>query len=119
MKFNSPTGNSFFQLAFKGCQQLCQTEGTKKEPITFDMINTLLTKYGGKSSTIPDLRFLLTGLLGFAGILRIDELLNVKLKHTKLQESHLEIVIPKSKTDQHRERHVVYISRIKLECCLV
>ena len=119
MKFNSLTGNSFVQLAFKGCQRLCQTEGTKKEPITFDMINTLLTKYGGKSSTIPDLRFLLTCLLGFAGILRIDELLNVKLKHTKLQESHLEIVIPKSKTDQHRERHVVYISRIKLERCLV
>ena len=97
MKFNSPTGNFFVQLAFKGCQRLCQTEGTKKEPITFDMINTLLSKYGGKSSTIPDLRFLLTCLLGFAGILRIDELLNVKLKHTKLQEKPLRNCNPKIK----------------------
>ena len=83
------------------------------------MIKTLVTKYGEKNSTIPDLRFLLTCLLGFAGFLRIDELLDVKLKHIKIQESHLEIVIPKSKTDQHREGHVVYISRIKSDYCPV
>ena len=53
------------------------------------MIKTLVTKYGGKNSTIPDLRFLLTVLLGFAGFLRINELLDVKLKHIKLQEAHL------------------------------
>ena len=41
------------------------------------------------------------------------------MKHIKLQESHLEILIPKSKTEQHREGHVVYISRIKSECCPV
>ena len=83
------------------------------------MIKTLVTKYGGKNSTIPDLRFLLTCLLGFAGFLRINKLLDVKLKHIKLQESHLDILIPKSQTDQHREGHVVYISRIKSECCPV
>ena len=116
MGFNSPTGNPFVQLAFEGCQRLCETETTKKEAITSDMIKTLVTKYGGKNYTIPDLIFLLTCLLGFAGFLRIDKLLDVKLKHIKLQESHLEILIPKSNTDQHREGHVVYISRIKSEC---
>ena len=119
MGFNSPTDNPFVQLAFEGCQRLCETEASKKEPITSDMIKTLVTKYSGENSTIPDLRFLLTCLLGFAGFLRIDELLDVKLKHIKLQESHLEILIPKSKTDQHREGHVVYISRIKSECYAV
>ena len=67
----------------------------------------------------PDLRFLLTCLLGFAGFLRINELLEFKLKHIKIQENHLEIVIPKSKTDQHREGHVVCISKIKSEYCPV
>ena len=38
------------------------------------MTKTLFTKYGGKNSTIPDLRFLLICLLGFAGFLLIDEL---------------------------------------------
>ena len=119
MGFNSPTDNPFVQLAFEWCQRLCETETTKKEPITSNMIKTLVKKYGGKNSTIPDLRFLLTCLLGFAGFLRSDELLDVKLKHIKLQESHLEILIPKSETDQHMEGHVVYISRIKSECCPV
>ena len=66
------------------------------------MIKNLVTKFGGKNSTIPDLRFLLTCLLGFTGFLRINELLDVKLKHIKIQETLLEIVISKSKTDQHR-----------------
>ena len=83
------------------------------------MIKTLLTKYGGKNSTIPDLRVLLTCLLGFAGFLLIDELLDVKLKHTKIQDSHLEMVTPRSKTDQHREGRVAYISRIKSDYCPV
>ena len=59
------------------------------------MIKTLVIKYGEENSAIPDLRFLLTCLLGFAGFLRIDDLFNVKLKHIQIQESHLEIAIPK------------------------
>ena len=35
----------------------------------------------------------------------------------KIHESLLEDLIPKSKTDQHREGHFVYISRIKSKCC--
>ena len=60
---------------------------------------------------------MLTCLLGFFGFLRIEELLSIKIKHLRINESHLEILVPKSKTDQHREGHVVYISRISLECC--
>ena len=40
-------------------------------------------------------------------------------QNTKIQESHLEILITKSKTDQHKEGNVVYIFRIKSECCTV
>ena len=83
------------------------------------MIKTLVTKYKRKNSTLLDLGFLLTCSLGFAGFLRIDELFEVKLKQIKLQGRHLEILIPKSKADRHREGHVVYISRVKSECCPV
>ena len=77
------------------------------------MIKALFKKYGGKNYTIPDLRFLLTCSLGFAGFLRTKKLLEVKLQHIKLQESHLEILIQKFKKDQHSEVHVIYIFRIK------
>ena len=99
MLFNSPTDNSFVQLAFEGCHRLCETETAKNEPITSDIIRDLVTKYDKKNYIIPDLKFLLTCLLGFTGFLRTEEQLDVKLKQTKIQESHLEILIPKSKTD--------------------
>lgn len=40
-----------------------------------------------------------------------------KNKHPRIDESYLEILVPKSKMDQHRERHIVYISRVSSECC--
>ena len=77
------------------------------------MIQALVTKYSGENSTILDLRLLITSSLWFARLLRIEELLDVNLKHIILRESHLEILMPKSilipKTDQHRDGHVVYI----------
>lgn len=42
-----------------------------------------------------------------------------KNKHPRINESYLEILIPKSKMDQHRERHIVYISRVSSESCPV
>ena len=89
MGFNSPTDNLFAQLS----RRLCETETTKKEPITSNMMKALVTKYGGENSSILDFTFLLTCLLVFAGLLRIEELLDVKLKHIKIQESHLEMLI--------------------------
>ena len=56
-------------------------------------------------------------MLEYAVFLRIEELLDAKPKDIKVQEHHLEILIPKSKTDQYKKGHVVYISRIKSECC--
>ena len=60
------------ELAFKGCQRLYEKETTKKESMISDIIKALVTKYRGNNSSISDLRFLLTCLLGFAGILRIE-----------------------------------------------
>ena len=79
-------------------------------------MKALVTQYSGENSSILDFTFSLTSLLVLAGLLRIEELLDVNLKHLKIQESHLEILISKSKADQHREGHV-YISTIKSECC--
>ena len=45
------------------------------------MIKSLVNKFGGKNASLPDLRFLLTYLLGFSGFLRIEELLLIKTSH--------------------------------------
>ena len=83
MGFDSPTDNRFAQLVFEGCHCLCQSETTKNEPIKSEIIKSLVNKFGGENTSLPDLRFLLTCLLAFSGILCIDELLSIKIKHLK------------------------------------
>ena len=61
------------------------------------MIQDLAAKYDGKNSTIPDLRFLLTCLLGFARFLRIDELFDVKPEAHKITLDSLRNFNPKIK----------------------
>ena len=65
MGFDSSTDNPFVQLAFEGCQRLCQSEATKKVPITSQMIKSLINKFERENASLRDLRFLLTCLLGF------------------------------------------------------
>ena len=57
--FDSPTDNPFVQLAFEECQRLYQSEITKKECITSEMIKSLFKKFGGKNASLPGLRFFL------------------------------------------------------------
>ena len=57
--------------------------------------------------------------LGFAGFFRIEELLEVQLKHMVFKSTHIEITIEKSKCDQHRDGHIVYISKIESSYCPV
>ena len=120
MGFISPTDNLFLQLTFEGCQRLYETKITKKEPITFDMLD--LSQIQDLSYKIRWKKFQYSRfeifsnmfISAFAGFLYIEELLDVKLKkHIKIQDSHLEMIITKSKSDHHTERHVVYISRIQ------
>ena len=67
------------------------------------MIKSLVNKFGGKNASLPDLRFFLTCLLGFSGFLCIEKLFSIKRKYLRINESHLEILVPKSKTGQYRK----------------
>ena len=63
------------------------------------------------------MRFILICILGFAGFFRIGELLSIKIKDIIQLDNHLEITISKSKTDQLREGHVVYVARTGNRTC--
>ena len=117
MGYSSPTESSFVQLAFEGCQRLSKKDPVKKESRTSDMIKNLVHRHERDNATIFDMRFVLICLLGFFKIFRIEELLQIKIKHVQIKESHLEVLVPKSKTDKHRKGHKVYIFGIESDCC--
>ena len=55
----------------------------KKEPITSDMNKNLVHRYGGDNATILDMQFVLICILD----IRIEELLQIKLKHVQIKGS--------------------------------
>ena len=55
----------------------------KKESITSDMNKNLVHRYGGDNATILDMQFVLIFILD----IRIEELLQIKLKHVQIKVS--------------------------------
>ena len=53
--FDSPTNNYFAQLAFEVYERFSESEIAKKEPITSEMIKSLVNKFGGTIVSLPDL----------------------------------------------------------------
>ena len=118
--FTSPTEHPFVQLAYEGSQRLAEYKGKQpKEPLSPEILKMLFDKYGENSSNLLDIRFLTMCFLGFAGFFRIEELLLVQVKNIVFKDSHLEITLEKSKCDQHRDGHIIYISKLNSKYCPV
>ena len=57
-------------------------------------------------------------LLAFAGFLRFDELTNLKLEDLALRDTHFELFIESSKTDQYRGGSIAPIVKSGRDLCL-
>ena len=55
--------------------------------------------------------------MGFTGLFRVSELLDIKAQDIGIQAEHLEIVVRKSKTDQYRQGNIVYIAKTNGPAC--
>lgn len=113
--FHSPTDHPLVKLAFEGAKRTATTYKVltnKKEPITPDLVKSLVKRYTS-SSNLVDMRFIIICLVGFFGFLRISELLEVKIKDIQFSEEGATIFIHKSKTDQMRSGNTIYISEMK------
>ena len=97
----------------------CVRAHGKKDPISVEIIKDLVEKYCTKNATLLDLRFITVCLTGFAGFLRIDELLRTQLKHVTILEDHMQIFLLHAKTDQHREGNKVIIAKTNTKFCPV
>ena len=84
------------------------------------MIRSIIATYRFcQPHNLIQFRFLITCLLGFSGFLRISELLEIHVGDMTFDNECMKILIPKSKNDQVREGHIVYISRMNSDYCTV
>jgi site-specific recombinase XerD len=84
---------------------------SKKEPITSDILNQMVSRYIGHNSNTMNSRNVAMCLIAYAGFLRFSELSNIKRSDLVFHEDFLSIFIETSKTDIYREGESCLIAK--------
>ena len=88
-----------------------------KEPISEQMLLEIAEHYNKPSALLLTLRFLFILLIGYSGLLIINEVLSIRPCDIQIRDSHLSIFIGSRKNDQHRDGHTSVLARSgKITC---
>lgn len=117
--FSNPCDSTLVKFTKEGCLRDTSQPVTKKDPITPEILSSIVSLLGGKQASLFDLRTCSIFLLGYAGFLRFSEIVNIQRSHVTFHESHLKLFVPKSKTDVQNKGSCVYISRTSSQNCPV
>ena len=115
----SPTDHTMVQSTMEGCRRLLAKPVQPKDPLPAHVFPKIVRAPGGPDVDIDNLRLLVLVLVGYAGFMRISELLKVKYQDVEFHDTHMSIRVPKRKNDQYRQGHVVNISRTGNPTCPV
>ena len=116
----NPMDDPFLKSVLEGAKRIVGkgTLKNQKEPLTTEIIKSAVDFYR-HSTNLLHYRFIVVCLIGFSGFLRISELLEIHVGDLTFDETSLRIIIPKSKNDQVREGHLVFIYRSGSPYCPV
>lgn len=113
----NPCDTKIVSFMLDAARKTCGAPVQKKKPITADMIVKLFEMYPLTSINLYHLRSLVMFILGFAGFLRISELINLRNTDIEFEETHIKLNIRSSKTDQCNAAQTVIIAKTeKLTC---
>lgn len=115
----NPCSDDLVKLCLEGSKRMLSKPVNKKQPVTVEMLNKIVDKFGRDSATLSDLRICTLCLLGFSGFFRFSELSNILLKDLVFSETHVEIFVRKSKTDIYRRGNKVLIAKTGNKLCPV
>ena len=115
----NPCEDNLVKLTYEGGKRLLSRPVNKKEPITVDILDKLMKKFGNDTLNLSNLRICTLCLLGFSGFFRYSELAEIKLKDLNFSETHVEIKLCKSKTDVYRKGSSVIIAKTGNNLCPV
>lgn len=117
--FSNPCDSILVKNIKEGCLRDTGHSVTKKDPITPEILSSIISIFGSNQASLFELRTCSIFLLGYAGFLRFSEIVNIQRSHVSFKESHLKLFIGKSKTDVYSEGNYVYISRTNSPNCPV
>ena len=108
----NPVDTTLSRNIIEASKRLFSRSINKKEPVTPDMIYRICLVFARVDSNLKDLRSALLFALGFHGLFRISELLDLQAVDFTIHTEYLEILVKSSKTDQYREGNKVFISKL-------
>lgn len=114
-----PTKHPLVSQVVAGAKRILAKPTVRKEPISADILSSLVQKFGQASATLSDIRTLTICLISYAGFFRFSEIANLKESDVAIYTNHLEIFVESSKTDQFRDGAWVVIARTYTELCPV
>ena len=117
MNISNPCDSKFLRLLLDGLKRKLARPVVRKEPVTPDMLIKIVDRFDNPN--VKDLRTCTMFLLAYAGFLRFDELVNIKVNDIRFCTSHIKIFLEKSKTDQFREGSWVVVSATGKPTCPV
>ena len=104
----SPTEHQFVVSTWRGCKRLLARPVQPKDPIEVSALHRLAADL--ESPTLMESRLLVLCLLCYSGALRIQEVLQIRVKDIVFSETSMRLFIPKRKKDQNRRTSCHYRS---------
>lgn len=115
---NFDINNPYIKGMMESARRLPKKKVNRKDPINENILIDICNKFKN-SENLGVVRDLTIMVICFAGFLRYSEMAALKLKNVKIFNSHMELEIEMSKTDQYREGNSVCIARGVTEACPV
>ncbi|CAC5380035.1 unnamed protein product [Mytilus coruscus] len=117
---DNPCSDEFLSLVqfLEGGKRIFSKPINKKEPVTPEILQMIISKYG-IDNDLSSLRICVLCLLGFSGFLRYSELAAIKAKNITIFDSYMSILLEKSKTNIYRRGSSVIISKTGGNLCPV
>lgn len=100
--FADPTAHPTVRKTLAGIKQIHGKPKVKALPLTLETL-TVLTAYLQNGGQLMDWRNNALLQVGFFGAFRRSELTSLRIEHIRFVPEGMEILIPRSKTDQHGE----------------
>ena len=117
--FDPVTSSPIVSQVYLGCQRLLATPASKKQPLSPDMVMSLVDQFLTPDVDLDTLQTLTLIVVGFSSFLRWDELHQIRIHQITFTSTHANIFVPRRKNDQLREGHEVLIARSPSEYCPV
>ena len=102
-------GSSLVKATLEGLQRILAMPKVRKEPVTADMLKTMV-EAAGSAPSLTEVKLLAVCLVAFAGFMRCDELVKLKFADVTFNVDGMVIKIESSKTDQYRDGASVAIA---------